>query len=158
SDGAGTSRSPALARLDPGVRRRVVSPARVSTPDLDGFLAEVDSRDLFDTGAEVVVARAPGRLDLMGGIADYSGSLVFQWPIEEATFAAVQLTTDDRVIAESVDGAKVRRHETSATALREGDYEDARRLLSSDAGDRWSAYVLGVFVALVREKDAPLRG
>lgn len=27
---------------------------------------------------DVVVARAPGRLDVMGGIADYSGSLVLQ--------------------------------------------------------------------------------
>lgn len=27
---------------------------------------------------EVFVARAPGRLDVMGGIADYSGSLVLQ--------------------------------------------------------------------------------
>lgn len=25
---------------------------------------------------DIVVARAPGRLDVMGGIADYSGSLV----------------------------------------------------------------------------------
>jgi len=27
---------------------------------------------------EIYVARAPGRLDVMGGIADYSGSLVLQ--------------------------------------------------------------------------------
>lgn len=27
---------------------------------------------------EIFVARAPGRLDVMGGIADYSGSLVLQ--------------------------------------------------------------------------------
>jgi len=29
----------------------------------------------------VVIARAPGRLDVMGGIADYSGSLVLQLPL-----------------------------------------------------------------------------
>jgi L-arabinokinase len=38
----------------------------------------------------VWVARAPGRLDVMGGIADYSGSLVLQWPIREATTVRVQ--------------------------------------------------------------------
>jgi galactokinase len=27
---------------------------------------------------EIYIARAPGRLDVMGGIADYSGSLVLQ--------------------------------------------------------------------------------
>ncbi len=30
------------------------------------------------TQEELVVCRAPGRLDVMGGIADYSGSLVLQ--------------------------------------------------------------------------------
>lgn len=39
---------------------------------------------------EVFVARAPGRLDVMGGIADYSGALVLQMPAAEAAHAAVQ--------------------------------------------------------------------
>jgi L-arabinokinase len=30
---------------------------------------------------DVTLARAPGRLDVMGGIADYSGSLVAEMPI-----------------------------------------------------------------------------
>ena len=38
----------------------------------------------------VLVARAPGRLDVMGGIADYSGSLVLQLPLAEACHVAVQ--------------------------------------------------------------------
>src|ERR1044071_2492095 len=41
--------------------------------------------------AEIVVSRAPGRIDLMGGIADYSGSLVLQWPIAAATVVGLQL-------------------------------------------------------------------
>ena len=36
------------------------------------------------------MARAPGRLDVMGGIADYSGSLVLQMPLAEACHVAVQ--------------------------------------------------------------------
>ncbi len=36
------------------------------------------------------MARAPGRLDVMGGIADYSGSLVLQMPVAEACHVAVQ--------------------------------------------------------------------
>lgn len=39
---------------------------------------------------EVVVTRAPGRLDVMGGIADYSGSLALQMPIAEACHVALQ--------------------------------------------------------------------
>jgi L-arabinokinase len=37
------------------------------------------------------VTRAPGRLDVLGGIADYSGSLVLQMPIAEACHVALQL-------------------------------------------------------------------
>ena len=39
---------------------------------------------------DVFVARAPGRLDAMGGIADYSGALVLQMPLAEACHVAVQ--------------------------------------------------------------------
>lgn len=46
----------------------------------------------FDPGAEIFVARAPGRLDVFGGFADYSGSLVLQLPTAEACFAAVQVS------------------------------------------------------------------
>ena len=42
-------------------------------------------RSLFDPHSELTIARAPGRLDVMGGIADYSGSLVLELPIAEAT-------------------------------------------------------------------------
>ena len=42
-----------------------------------------------------------GRLDVMGGIADYSGSLVLEWPSREATYAAVQ-PADDGLIRVSV--------------------------------------------------------
>src|SRR4030095_3456142 len=49
-----------------------------------------DVRAFFDPKETVVVARAPGRLDVMGGIADYSGSMVLELPIREATFVALQ--------------------------------------------------------------------
>ncbi|CAL5049709.1 unnamed protein product [Urochloa decumbens] len=45
---------------------------------------------LFDWEKEIYIARAPGRLDVMGGIADYSGSLVLQMPLREACHVAVQ--------------------------------------------------------------------
>ena len=37
------------------------------------------------------VVRAPGRLDVMGGVADYSGALVLQMPLAEACHVAIQL-------------------------------------------------------------------
>src|SRR5712692_121803 len=54
--------------------------------------------DFFGDSEELFVSRAPGRLDLMGGIADYSGSLVLQLPIANATHVALELH-DERTIS-----------------------------------------------------------
>lgn len=43
-----------------------------------------------DVQDEVIVTRAPGRLDVMGGIGDYSGCLVLQKPTAEACHVACQ--------------------------------------------------------------------
>ena len=59
--------------------------------DVADFIESLDKLEmLFDNGSEITIARAPGRLDVMGGIADYSGSLVLELPISEATFVALQ--------------------------------------------------------------------
>jgi len=59
--------------------------------DVAEFVDLVSRREIgpdrfFDSNTKVFVGRAPGRLDVMGGIADYSGSLVLQMPTAEATF------------------------------------------------------------------------
>src|SRR5678815_2760418 len=66
----------------------------------DRFIETLREQRLFERGASLTIARAPGRLDVMGGIADYSGSLVLQRPIAEATWAAVQRL--DRPVLEIV--------------------------------------------------------
>lgn len=50
---------------------------------------------LFDWTRELMVTRAPGRLDVMGGIADYSGSTVLQMPLAESAHVAIQLQSPD---------------------------------------------------------------
>ena len=57
---------------------------------LNSLDAHPELRTFFDSNSDVTVARAPGRLDVMGGIADYSGSVVLELPIAEATFVALQ--------------------------------------------------------------------
>ena len=68
-------------------------------PDVAQFIESLNTLDqhplpavrtLFDAGQDLFVTRAPGRLDVMGGIADYSGSLVLQMPLAEATLVALQ--------------------------------------------------------------------
>ena len=85
-----------------------------SVPDLERFAADVAAR--LNAGAwaasavhrrrwPVFVARAPGRLDVMGGIADYSGALVLQWPIREATRVALRPWRRTRVSRSPRSGA-----------------------------------------------------
>src|SRR5262245_5375737 len=101
----------------------------------------------------------------MGGIADYSGSLVLQRPIAEATFAAVQPI--DRPVLEIVSIGRepcTIPLDALAPAGMPVDYDRARRMFSETAplnGElpvfpHWASYVAGVFLVLARERGMPL--
>src|SRR3954470_4768922 len=68
--------------------------------DVSKFLETLST--FFDPHAELTITRAPGRLDLMGGIADYSGSLVLELPIAAATHVALQVRPDSALIIVSL--------------------------------------------------------
>jgi galactokinase len=125
----------------------------------DAFVETLRERDLFERGALLAVARAPGRLDVMGGIADYSGSLVLQRPIAEAAFAAVQRT--DRRVLEVVSLGRPPCTIPLESLAPEGvpvGYEPARRMFADDGGaaPHWVSYVAGVFLVLAHECGMPL--
>lgn len=135
-----------------------------AAPEIDAFCGTLRARRLFEPGADVVVSRAPGRLDVMGGIADYSGSLVLQRPIAEATFAAVQRI--DRHALEIVSLGRPPCAIPLKTLWPRGaavSYDRARAMFADgDArseGDRvphWVSYVAGVFLVLGRECGMPV--
>src|SRR5688500_8716993 len=52
---------------------------------------------LFDPARPLRISRAPGRLDVMGGIADYTGSLVCEMPLGVGTAVALQERADRQV-------------------------------------------------------------
>ena len=54
--------------------------------------------ELFSWSKSFHVSRAPGRLDVMGGIADYSGARVLQMPIAEACLVALQVQPESRSV------------------------------------------------------------
>lgn len=110
------------------------------------------ARALYDPARPVHIARAPGRLDVMGGIADYSGSLVLQWPIREATVAAAQTRTDGAFQATSlgdVDRTVVIPPRDWA-ALLAGSFEAARAYFAADDARHWAAYVAGPALVLAQ--------
>jgi galactokinase len=144
---------------------RVVHGNRNEAPDVPEFIDLVNSlathpfppaREVFDVEADLIVSRAPGRLDVMGGIADYSGSHVLEFPIVEATFAAVQLKSERtlNIVTLLPDGSNCKSFTMSLSAF-DGplDYEAAREFFHRDAANSWAAYVAGVFLVLMHERD-----
>lgn len=106
----------------------------------------------FDTSADIFIARAPGRLDVMGGIADYSGSLVMQMPIAEATFVAVQKREDDsiEIVSLARDGSSRRfLMSTSDLGLAARGYDTVRHWFGRK--DHWASYIAGIFFVLHHE-------
>ena len=128
-------------------------------PDVQAFVDAVGKVDkYFDPRLPVTVTRAPGRLDVMGGIADYSGSLVLQRPIAEATFAALQLTDRPTIEVMSLreeEADRPRSYVTSLAllALAGGplNYVQARELFPKDSDTYWASYVVGALIVLMRE-------
>jgi galactokinase len=144
---------------------------RAALADVERFVPRIheykngwlgDGKPLFETGSPIVVARAPGRLDVMGGIADYSGSLVLQWPIREATLVAVQAVPEPglKIVSLAPEDDREPRilviDGQGTKQLLEGDYDHARRWFSRDPALHWAAYVAGVLVVLARERSLRL--
>jgi galactokinase len=117
-----------------------------------------EARRLFDPESEIIITRAPGRLDVMGGIADYSGSLVLELPIREATHVALQRDRSRHltIISLTEDPHRVPVFEMSLDDFDgEGgpvEYGVARARFQSDPARHWAAYVAGVFLVLMRER------
>ena len=119
---------------------------------------DAELRTFFDPRVEIYVARAPGRLDVMGGIGDYSGSLVLELPIAEATLVALQRDAERRlrVFTLSEDSSGGPHFEMPlADFERDGgpvSYEEARDYFGRDPARHWAAYVAGVFLVLMRAR------
>jgi L-arabinokinase len=106
---------------------------------------------LFAPDRAVYIARSPGRLDLMGGNVDYTGGMVFESTIREATWAAAQRRLDARIVLVN-PRMKERgwRDEVSFDLADLTSDANVRALVNRSAAVRWTAYVLGVFHLLRR--------
>lgn len=118
-------------------------------------------RTLFDHAHPLTIARAPGRLDLMGGIADYSGSLVLQMPLQEATLVGLQRTAEP--ILRIVSLGEERQGEGAIFTMPLADfmrgeepidYPDAQAYFKHKPEHAWAAYAAGAFLVLMRQRQA----
>ncbi len=129
---------------------RAVRSLRASQPSLADFFAAADV---------VVLARAPGRLDVMGGIADYSGSLVLELPLEEAACVAAAHTADASVwVASLGDATREARFPARELWAACQSFDSLRGYFEQQHRDMaWAAYALGGLVVL-RARGAALAG
>jgi galactokinase len=119
----------------------------------------------FDFSRPMRVSRAPGRLDVMGGIADYTGSLVCELPLDRA--AAIVLQERDDRDAQIFSFNLFDEHlpftfRMPLARLAQASVEALRRELS-ESGRRWGGYLIGCFFVLHGQKlidlnDPKLRG
>jgi len=119
-------------------------------------------RDFLRGREPLFIARAPGRLDVMGGIADYSGSLVLQLPLEVATTAIVQPTVERTIELLSLRprSGRAAHYSVALDALLEGALRDPEKLrarVTARRDDKWAAYVLGVVHACLVRQGAEAR-
>jgi L-arabinokinase len=93
----------------------------------------------------------------MGGIADYSGSLMLPWPIASAAHVAIQRNFSKLLRISSVGpdaNQAARIFEIHLDELCGGDYESLRARFAADRENHWAAYVAGAFSVLTRETNA----
>jgi galactokinase len=126
-----------------------------SQPDMNSFedqvAATVAAHGFFATGKPIWVARAPGRLDVMGGNVDYTGGMVLQGLLREAVWVAVQPRTDDLIRILNPGALQFGwepRLELRIDDLR--DPENLRLLCGQKQSSRWGCYVLGALSFLRR--------
>ncbi|HKG94514.1 MAG TPA: galactokinase family protein, partial [Gemmatimonadaceae bacterium] len=120
--------------------------------------ADPRMRDFFSAAAPILVGRAPGRLDVMGGIADYSGALVLELPLDRATWAAAQAREAPRLDVATRRDGRWQLFAVELEPLVTGTLRDPRALaawLAARDADRWAAYVLGVVHHCLRRAGRP---
>jgi len=100
----------------------------------------------FSSSSPIYISRAPGRLDLMGGNVDYTGGLVFESTIREATQAAAQRRNDGKIVfwnPQMKEEGWLDHVEFELATL--SNEEAVKRLVNTSPEVRWTSYVLGAF-------------
>ena len=117
----------------------------------------------FFNSGEVWVARVPARLDVMGGIADYSGANVCEAVLGGGMLMALQPRTDRTMRIRTMQmGRRTLPVETRipldylTAGDTVGDYSQIRELCQSNPLVSWVAYIGGSIFTLLKEESINL--
>lgn len=102
-----------------------------------------------NNGKRRFVGRAPGRIDLMGGNANYTGGLVLQATTSEGTWVTVELRDDRQIAFFNPQIREIGWEDQAEFSIDElTGAERVRQLAGAAPGLRWTAYALGAFFLL----------
>lgn len=117
----------------------------------------------FFTAGQIWVARVPARLDVMGGIADYSGANVCESVLGSGNLIALQPRNDRTLRIRTVQtGERNLPVETRipldylAVDGQAVDYRDVRRVCQHNPLASWAAYIGGSIFTVLREEGVRL--
>jgi galactokinase len=108
--------------------------------------AEPRLRKFFSAERPVYIARAPARLDVMGGIADYSGARVLELPLAVATSALAQEQPERHC---DIASRRAGRWDFFSIELPLAEPADLASRFRAHESERWASYVAGVVQALL---------
>jgi galactokinase len=112
----------------------------------------------FDGSKPMRISRAPGRLDVMGGIADYTGSLVAEATLDRAAAVALQERADRVVQIFSFNLLDEHQPFTFQMPLDSLWNQPLEKLKTefAESGRRWAAYLAGCLFLLHEAKIVDL--
>ncbi|HSW45899.1 MAG TPA: hypothetical protein VLM89_10040 [Phycisphaerae bacterium] len=132
---------------------------RAPVTGFERFAATCRAHWPADQGRPRVVTRAPGRLDFMGGMADFAGALALQIPIDRGVFVAAGRRDDERVLVESIgwNGGEDSRAEWPLSHLyqSDGQFVQPEVFSSKFSSCSWVRHIAGVCYALVEAGGLP---
>jgi L-arabinokinase len=97
---------------------------------------------------------APGRLDFLGGVADYSGSLVLQTPIRARTRVAITPLAEPRLeLASEQEGEVTLPLPPRPLTAPSGEVVSLRAWLDEHQAPHWARYPVGCFLLFCRAHE-----
>jgi L-arabinokinase len=97
---------------------------------------------------------APGRLDFLGGVADYSGSLVLQTPIRARTRVTITPLAQPRLeLASEQEGAVTLPLPPQSFTEPAGEVASLRAWLDEHQAPHWARYPVGCFLLFCRAQQ-----
>ncbi|UJR22629.1 hypothetical protein I4U23_025670 [Adineta vaga] len=164
------------------VDKREKSHNNSSISNVWSLLKQIDKvQTLFSiSNAPIHSASAPGRLDLMGGFADYSGSHVLQYPIAQRTYAFIQPanTSTIRLISIQTDNVEIKsinqhnltiwdreipmsilfdnQNETLRKRLETWYTQEQRTTIPHEEPVNWPSYIVGILAELIKKTESSI--